>query len=838
MNKKRSFLLLLLLMGMLLVRPGLTLAQEVQVKRSDKVVTVGSKKFYMHHVQAGETLYSIAKVYHVTEDEIKQYNPELKNGGLKAKMVIGIPYVEEPEAVAPAPKPVTPEPVKPTPEPVEPKPEPVEPKPEPTVTKPETDIKVPQVPSKLSDTIVEVGGKKYVMHYVKPGETVWGLSRDFRVPESEIVAKNPEIKEGLKAGMVIGIPYVEAPKPVVVEEPKPEEPKIVAVKPEQPKQEEIKPVKVEEPKPVVVEEPKPEEPKIVVVKPEPVVVEPEPIVVEEPKPVVVSPSGIVPPLSEGDEYGEGYVIHTVQKSEKTRTMLRDWDVSIDEFRQLNPSVGSRVFEGQKVLIPYQVPLTEPTTAAVGVPEEPEPIVEEEPVVEIPVEVELPEENAERRLLYSEEDKPLDCLASRAYANHHFHVALLVPLYLNDIDKIEASQERSEKSKKSRALRFLQFYEGFMMAVRSLTDEKGLQLELSVIDVTENTAGAEAAVEQLRGQDIDLIIGPFFSKSFAVVENYAASQGIMVVNPLSERESVVADASNVLKLKPSMDAMVTELADLIRYKYPKSKVTLITPANVKDSLMVEAIENSLAAVVQPEVELSNAEMLELIQRESQRRKMGKRVLSTLEVEGQVFSTKALEAHPDDVTYFQNHFQHITYSDSDIKTFREGLSAARDNVLVAYGDDLVFATKILNNINKSARKYPITLIGLPDWNKFENLLVQNLLNLNAIYFDDHFVNYNDSLVQQFVEDFRDKYDSEPDDYAFEGYDVGWYFMNALMEFGPQPMECLPYYHLPLLHSNYYFNKSRRSDGLENRYWNVFQYDNHAIELKPVKVYPGEQ
>ena len=838
MNKKRSFLLLLLLMGMLLVRPGLTLAQEVQVKRSDKVVTVGSKKFYMHHVQAGETLYSIAKVYHVTEDEIKQYNPELKNGGLKAKMVIGIPYVEEPEAVAPAPKPVTPEPVKPTPEPVEPKPEPVEPKPEPTVTKPETDIKVPQVSSKLSDTIVEVGGKKYVMHYVKPGETVWGLSRDFRVPESEIVAKNPEIKEGLKAGMVIGIPYVEAPKPVVVEEPKPEEPKIVAVKPEQPKQEEIKPVKVEEPKPVVVEEPKPEEPKIVVVKPEPVVVEPEPIVVEEPKPVVVSPSGIVPPLSEGDEYGEGYVIHTVQKSEKTRTMLRDWDVSIDEFRQLNPSVGSRVFEGQKVLIPYQVPLTEPTTAAVGVPEEPEPIVEEEPVVEIPVEVELPEENAERRLLYSEEDKPLDCLASRAYANHHFHVALLVPLYLNDIDKIEASQDRSEKSKKSRALRFLQFYEGFMMAVRSLTDEKGLQLELSVIDVTENTAGAEAAVEQLRGQDIDLIIGPFFSKSFAVVEDYAASQGIMVVNPLSERESVVADASNVLKLKPSMDAMVTELADLIRYKYPKSKVTLITPANVKDSLMVEAIENSLATVVQPEVELSNAEMLELIQRESQRRKMGKRVLSTLEVEGQVFSTKALEAHPDDVTYFQNHFQHITYSDSDIKTFREGLSAARDNVLVAYGDDLVFATKILNNINKSARKYPITLIGLPDWNKFENLLVQNLLNLNAIYFDDHFVNYNDSLVQQFVEDFRDKYDSEPDDYAFEGYDVGWYFMNALMEFGPQPMECLPYYHLPLLHSNYYFNKSRRSDGLENRYWNVFQYDNHAIELKPVKVYPGEQ
>ena len=112
------------------------------------------------------------------------------------------------------------------------------------------------------------------------------------------------------------------------------------------------------------------------------------------------------------------------------------------------------------------------------------------------------------------------------------------------------------------------------------------------------------------------------------------------------------------------------------------------------------------------------------------------------------------------------------------------------------------------------------------------------MNAIYFDDHFVNYNDSLVQQFVDDFRLKYKSEPSDYAFEGFDVGWYFLNALMDLGPRPMDCLPYYHMPLLHSNYYFNKMRMRDGLENRYWNVFQYDNHDIELKPIHIYSEEE
>ncbi len=78
----------------------------------------------------------------------------------------------------------------------------------------------------------------------------------------------------------------------------------------------------------------------------------------------------------------------------------------------------------------------------------------------------------------------------------------------------------------------------------------------------------------------------------------------------------------------------------------------------------------------------------------------------------------------------------------------------------------------------------------------------------------------------------------DFAFEGFDVGWYFLNALMEFGTQPMECLPFYHIPLLHTRYYFNKRRIEDGMENRYWNVYQYDSESVELKPVWIYREEE
>lgn len=547
------------------------------------------------------------------------------------------------------------------------------------------------------------------------------------------------------------------------------------------------------------------------------------VIVDEPQPEKPSVSAL--PISEDDEVGDGYIIHTAKEVWKTKRFVSEWGIDEDEFRMLNPSVGSRIFEGQKVLIPMPGVHAGDTL----IPVSPISVVEEDTVIA---------ENPDTRPFELPSEMPMECYASSANANKMYRVALLVPLYLNDIEKLDLSKERIEKTKSARVLKFLQFYEGFMMAADSLTEYYGMRLELTVIDVNENVAGAQEAVNQLRSEPVDLIVGPFFSRSFAVVQEYAQQHNIMIVNPMSERESILMGAPNVLKLKPSAQAMATELADMIKMHYPKAKVTLLVENSMGDSAVVNAIERALREAVAPEVQLSNAEMLEMIGKESRRRNMGKKMLSTLEVEGQIFSTRVLEENPNGVIYFNNPMLRLSSSESDISTFKNGLSSARDNVLIAYGSDIVFATTILNNINKSAQKYPITLVGLPNWTEHDNLLVENLLNMNAIYFDDHFVNFNDSIVMDFVDSFREKYDCDPMPYAFEGFDVGWYFMNALMRYGSHALDCLPYYHLPLLSTRYYFGKSRNNDGLENRYWNIYQYDNQLIELKPIMIHSEEE
>ena len=385
----------------------------------------------------------------------------------------------------------------------------------------------------------------------------------------------------------------EEPEPVVEEpepEPEPEEePEPVVEEPE------LEPEPEEEPEPVV-EEPEPEpepeeEPETVVEEPEPVVEQPQ--IVEVPAAQEQHPErnaffegstrivqrgedlydiakefgidladfkAVNPGLT--DEPKEGtrivipnivnendYIVHSCERNERVSSLLKRWKVDENDFRKKNISVGSHVFTNQVVLIPIQ-----PITDFYWIGQDGTEIVEAPEVPEAPVEPQQPmQEDARYDFDFETGDIP-DCVANPANASKRYHVALLVPLYLYDIDNISVSKEKSSKSKKSRSLSFLQFYEGFMMAAETM-EKQGMKLDLTVIDVTENVASAERALSQIENKDLDLIVGPFFGKSFDVIEEYAKANGIAVVNPLSTRKSVIEDSPNVVKAKAGDVGMI-------------------------------------------------------------------------------------------------------------------------------------------------------------------------------------------------------------------------------------------------------------------------------------------
>lgn len=532
---------------------------------------------------------------------------------------------------------------------------------------------------------------------------------------------------------------------------------------------------------------------------------------------------------------QDYIIHKVEYNERATSMLKRWKVKEKDFREKNISVGSHVFVNQIVLIPIEPVVVKTEVNAVDdqeqVVDNQEPVVDDqEQEIDEPLSVDVNEENENLFLEEIPYDMP-DCIALPENALKRYNVALMIPLYLYDLGSLDVSKENISRLQKARPLSFLQFYQGFMMAAEKL-EKEGLKLNLTVIDVTDNVSSAHQALAQIEGKDFDMIVGPFFAKSFEVIEEYAKDKGIIMVNPLSVRSSVVMGNPNVVKVKPGDTGLILTLSNLVKNYYRDSNVFLVSREKAADSLFMVKLQHHLELAINQEVKVSNDEFLQFARNESQRLEMGEKMMPTINVEGQEYSTNDLKNSEDDGVVIHNAVKRFKSTGEVIPH----LSGVRNNLIIAYGDDNVFATQSLNGLKKVADQYPITIVGATDWAKFEKLLVESLLQMNAIYVSDFFVDYESAEVKLFIQRFRSRYAWEPQKYAYEGYDVAMYFLSALMRYGDATMECLQCYNTPMLHTRYRFFKGYQNsgDGLENYYWSVYQFDKKDIELKAIEPF----
>ncbi len=65
--------------------------QPTPVKQSNNQITISGKNYYLHEVLKGQTLFGISKEYQVSEEEIKELNPDLKIKSVFPGMVLRIP---------------------------------------------------------------------------------------------------------------------------------------------------------------------------------------------------------------------------------------------------------------------------------------------------------------------------------------------------------------------------------------------------------------------------------------------------------------------------------------------------------------------------------------------------------------------------------------------------------------------------------------------------------------------------------------------------------------------------------------------------------------------------
>ena len=511
------------------------------------------------------------------------------------------------------------------------------------------------------------------------------------------------------------------------------------------------------------------------------------------------------------EYGgKQYYIHTVQKKQSLKDIAEIYDVTIFEITSENKDINKNILKaGELLRIPFKETEVEE--------------VVEETIVGNDFGVDSDIDSMEFLREYVEYVEPM------FDSERLYKVALMMPLYLEQVDDAFLYGRASNKQLLAKPFSYLHFYEGFMIAVDSAVNDLGMKLDLKVYDVDQDTVKVAAALDDAWLLDADIIIGPFHVRSFEKVLDFATENDILIVNPMTNREDLVVGNRNMVKVKPSYSYQMRWLEYLIKDKYTDNNVFLFA-MDTNNMEYVRNVEKIVVDNVNPYSWVSNKHIKNVIKKHHDAWKIEEVDYDRDEYQSDnvALDITMINQTPDDSTLLKNQIMFFDYSVDSLKAVKNVASSIRDNLFIVYGDSKVFATEMLNKINILTRYYPSKLIALPDWSKFDRLFNENLMKLNTVIFDDEYTDYESYEVAKFICKFRNDYGTEPKDVAYHGFNIGWYFLNALMNYGDNVDVGITSYSIPLLNTKYDFERKNSDDGAENTYWNIYQYQDYEKKL----------
>lgn len=498
--------------------------------------------------------------------------------------------------------------------------------------------------------------------------------------------------------------------------------------------------------------------------------------------------------------GKQYYIHTVQKKQTLKDIAELYGVSVAEILFENKDVKNNPKKGTIIRIPYKEIIVE------EIIEEEEILIENDTIAFIP------------------EFVPKSFDSDRLYK-----VALMMPLYLEQVDENFLQEEVSNKQLLAKPFSYLHFYEGFMLAVDSMVSSLDMKIDLKVYDVDQDTAKLSAVLSDTTLRDVDMIVGPFHLKPFERMMSFANENEIMIINPMTNREDLLIGNKNMVKVKPSFSYQMQWLEQLIADKYQDNNIFVLA---MDSSCMERAfeIEEIASRNIVEYSYVPNQRIKRIIKKYQDAMKNEEIEFDSTKYQSDniTFDVAMINEFPDDTTKLKNQVAVYDYSIDSLNKVKNVASAFRENLFVVYGDSKVFANEMINKLNIFSKDYPVSLIALPDWSKFDRLFNENLMKLSTVYFDDEYTDYDSYAVGKFICKFREEYGTEPKDMAYHGFNIGWYFLNALINYGDNVVDGIATFRIPLLNTKYYFERKDINDGYENTFWNVYQYKNYEKEL----------
>ncbi len=477
---------------------------------------------------------------------------------------------------------------------------------------------------------------------------------------------------------------------------------------------------------------------------------------------------------------DGELIHTVAKRETIFGIARDYGIDINLLLERNPDLNSGLREGMEVVIPVK---PQANTADISTqPAVPQRMLDHivQPgetlyslgklyVVDpraiqaanngLPeglkagMTVKIPLRHGVEQI----EERPAPPEMRSTYK-----VGMLLPFSVDRNDSIIAANTNDPSFHEPSRIA-AQFYAGALLALDSL-ERIGLRADVSVLDLGDEAKTWNPVLRKPELSQMDLFIGPFHRT--AIEQLLKVNRQAHIVCPVPQASKLLLGNPTVSKVTPTRSDLIRHTAAYVAHRHAKDNIIMLAP----DIFADKDIQDQMLRALQD----------------------------------------ALNGRPDRT---RDSVLVIRKDRKEIASITAALDPSRMNVIVAPSQDMEFVTAIVNALEAQTEKHRITLVGLESWLQFETVSAEDLDRLQLVFAASTFIDRNDPATQRFIQQFRERNDTSPDEYAFLGFDVTFHYLKALMTQGVNFAGHISEVHTDPLHMEFRMVQAGPENGFRN-------------------------
>lgn len=320
---------------------------------------------------------------------------------------------------------------------------------------------------------------------------------------------------------------------------------------------------------------------------------------------------------------------------------------------------------------------------------------------------------------------------------------------------------------------MDFYSGTLLAVYDMAKE-GISTDLEVYDVADGKIPSDNAGLN----SLDIVIGPVSAGDLQRL-NGSAPEIKAVVSPLDQRAGRLADTWQALIQAPTPHSaqykdLVSWIAEDMR---PDNRILVITE---KGARQTDAVVEMKAAIDSSGLEYSP--------------------LSYSILEGR------------DV----------------IESMKYLMSETSTNRVYIASESEAFVNDVVRNLNLMVyNKYDVVLYAPSRIRGYETIEVENFHNTSMHVSLAYYIDYDSPAVKDFLLKYRALFNTEPSQFAFQGYDIARYFIGICSKYGDRWMEKLDETEQQMLQSTFRFVSQEEGGHVNNGVRRIIYGEGWSVE-----------